>query len=288
MSDDPSHDHEIDTGKGTFALSELGSLMPGMAEIMPLVGARIWKCYYAGKAGNRALARFQLKEAVNLMEKGAFLRPKYAENMDKFITDEVGALGKCIEAEDWEGFESAFAAMVDAANAYHELYDKSFLRWKIPDSPPPDLDLTPRPIGRLPAPSLPRDGVLARRYRKPVHDPLRGLGPARRHRGGPQRARRPERRSRRNALPPAPGVEYRTHCPAGAQHACPADTVIDSPSVWTNTSPSITTVYSSKSGRWPGSDHPAGLSMTATETSAVPVVSLPTNSEIVLGGVPAA
>ncbi|HLN41186.1 MAG TPA: hypothetical protein VK215_01965 [Acidimicrobiales bacterium] len=144
MSDTADHDHEIDTGKGTFALSELGSLMPGMAEIMPLVGARIWKCYYAGKAGNRALARFQLKEAVNLMEKGAFLRPKYAENMDKFVTDEVGALSKCIEAEDWEGFESAFTAMVDAANAYHELYDKAFLRWKIPDSPPPDLDLTPR------------------------------------------------------------------------------------------------------------------------------------------------
>jgi hypothetical protein len=144
MSDTSNHDHEIDTGKGTFALSELGSLMPGMAEIMPLVGTRIWKCYYAGKAGNRALARFQLKEAVNLMEKGAFLRPKYAENMDKFVTDEVGAVSKCIEAEDWEGFASAFAAMVDAANAYHEVYDKPFLRWKIPDSPPPDLDFSPR------------------------------------------------------------------------------------------------------------------------------------------------
>lgn len=144
MSDTTDHDHEIDTGKGTFALSELGALMPGMAEIMPLVGARIWKCYYAGKAKNRALAKFQLKEAVNLMQKGAFLRPKYAENMDKFVTDEVGAVGKCIDSEDWEGFESAFGAMIDAANAYHELYDKSFLRWKIPDAPPPDLDLTPR------------------------------------------------------------------------------------------------------------------------------------------------
>jgi len=144
MSGETDHDHEIDTGKGTFALSELGALMPGMAEIMPLVGGRIWKCYYAGQAKNRALARFQLKEAVNLMQKGAFLRPKYAENMDKFVTDEVGAVGKCIDSEDWEGFKAAFLAMIDAANAYHDLYDKSFLRWKIPDSPPPDLDLTPR------------------------------------------------------------------------------------------------------------------------------------------------
>jgi hypothetical protein len=106
MPSTADHEHIIDTGKGTFSLDDLGHLMPGMAEIMPLVGARIWKCYYAGKAENRALARFQLKEAVNLMEKGD--------------------------------------AMVSAANAYHEVYDKEFLRWKVPDQPPPDLDMTPR------------------------------------------------------------------------------------------------------------------------------------------------
>ena len=144
MSDVPEHDHVIDTGKGEFALSELGHLMPGMAEIMPLVGGRIWKCYYAGKAQNRPLARFQLSEAVNLMEKGAFLRPKYAENMEKFLTGEVAAVSKAIESEDWDAFETAFLEMVGAANAYHEIYDKEFLRWKIPSEPPPDLDFTPR------------------------------------------------------------------------------------------------------------------------------------------------
>ena len=35
-------------------------------------------------------------------------------------------------------------AMVDAANAYHDVYDKPFLKRKIPDQPPPDLDMTPR------------------------------------------------------------------------------------------------------------------------------------------------
>ncbi len=144
MSDTADHDHVIDTGKGTFDLSELGHLMPGMAEIMPLVGARIWKCYYAGQARNQALARFQLKEARGLMEKGAFLRPKYADNMDKFIDEEVATLAKCIDSEDWDSFDAAFDAMVEAANAYHDVYDKSFLKWKIPDQPPPDLDMTPR------------------------------------------------------------------------------------------------------------------------------------------------
>jgi hypothetical protein len=142
MTDD--HAHTIDTGKGTFGLDDLGPLLPGMAEIMPLVGERIWKCYYAGRAKNQPLARFQLKEAVNLMQKGAFLRPKYTDNMDAFISTEVEAVKAAIDSEDWGAFEAAFKAMVEQANAYHDLYDKSFLRWRIPDAPPPDLDMTPR------------------------------------------------------------------------------------------------------------------------------------------------
>jgi hypothetical protein len=138
------HDHVIDTGKGHFNLEDLGPLLPGMAEIMPLVGARIWKCYYAGRARNKPLAAFQLKEAVGLMEKGAFLRPKYNDNIDKFIAEEVGAVKRAIDSEDWEQFEVTFAAMVGAANAYHELYDKPYLKWKVPEMPPPDLDMTPR------------------------------------------------------------------------------------------------------------------------------------------------
>lgn len=138
------HEHVIDTGKGSFPLDHLGPLLPGMAEIMPLVGARIWKCWYAGKARNKPLAAFQLKEAVGLMQKGAFLRPKYDENIEKFVAGECAAVKKAIDAEDWEAFEAAFHAMVDAANAYHELYDKPYLRWRIPDAPPPDLDMTPR------------------------------------------------------------------------------------------------------------------------------------------------
>jgi len=80
-----SDEHIIDTGKGSFSLSELGHLLPGMAEIMPLVGDRIWKCYYAGMAKNQKLARFQLKEAVNLLEKGVFLlgeRPQIGGGFD--------------------------------------------------------------------------------------------------------------------------------------------------------------------------------------------------------------
>jgi hypothetical protein len=140
----PPHDHVVDTGKGKLTLDELASVQPGMARVMPEIGARIWKCYYAGLAQNQPLARFQLKEAVNLMKMGVLLRPAYTSDMAKFIDAQVEPVKQAIEDEDWDAFESAFRVMVDEANAYHGLYKKSFLKWKIPDMPPPDLDLTAR------------------------------------------------------------------------------------------------------------------------------------------------
>src|SRR5262249_7395004 len=136
------HDHEIPIKGGSFDLSDLGHLLPGMAEIMPLIGERIWKCYYAGKAGNRKLAAFQLNEGVHLMEKGPILRPKDTEDLRPLISGVVASLKANIEAEDWAAFEATFTTMVDQANAYHEKYDKGYLRWQLPSSPPPDLDLT--------------------------------------------------------------------------------------------------------------------------------------------------
>lgn len=144
MSEVPSHDHIIDTGKSHLTLEELGHIQPGMARIMPEVGARIWKCYYAGKAKNKPLAKFQLKEAVNLMEIGVLLRPKYTDNMYKFIEEQCEVVKQAIENEDWDSFDAVFDEMIEHANAYHELYDKPYLRWKIPSEPPPDLDMTPR------------------------------------------------------------------------------------------------------------------------------------------------
>jgi hypothetical protein len=142
MSDVPDHDHLIDTGKGMLTLAQLGSVQPGMARVMPEIGARIWKCYYAGRARNQPLARFQLKEAVNLMNLGVTLRPAYTNDMARFIEDTVEPIRQAIEDEDWDRFESLFHTMVDEANDYHARYKKAFLKWKIPEMPPPDLDFT--------------------------------------------------------------------------------------------------------------------------------------------------
>jgi hypothetical protein len=140
----PEHEHIVDTGKGKLTLDELAQVQPGLARIMPEVGARIWKCYYAGKARNQPLARFQLKEAVNLMETGVVLRPKYRHTMGAFLETEASRVAKAIESEDWDEFEEAFHVMVARANVLHANYEKPYLVWKIPEFPPPDLDMTAR------------------------------------------------------------------------------------------------------------------------------------------------
>jgi hypothetical protein len=134
----------VNTGKRTLTLDELGMIQPGMARLMPEVGTRVWKLYYAAQARNWPLARFQLKEAVKLLELSAFVRPKYTDNLEAFIGEHCEAVRGAIEARDLAAFDTAYTGMVEAANAYHALYDKPFLRWKTPDAPPPDLDLEPR------------------------------------------------------------------------------------------------------------------------------------------------
>ena len=56
----------------------------------------------------------------------------------------------------------------------------------------------------------------------------------------------------------------------------------------TRRQPASTTVYSSKSGRWPGSSQPCGERMRATLTRSSPVFTRPTNSSMRFGFVPAA
>ena len=127
-----------------LGIEDIAAMQPGLARLMPEVGARVWKLYYAAHAKNWPLARFQLKEAKKLMELGAITRPKYEENLGKFIEENVKPMMAALEAEDLEKFDRELEHAIEQANAYHELYDKPFLRWKVPSSPPPDLDLTPR------------------------------------------------------------------------------------------------------------------------------------------------
>ena len=52
------------SGKNTMTLDDMATIQPGLARIMPEIGARTWKLYYAAKAQNWPMAKFQYKEII--------------------------------------------------------------------------------------------------------------------------------------------------------------------------------------------------------------------------------
>jgi hypothetical protein len=111
---------------------------------MPEIGARTWKLYYAAKALNWPNAMYQWKETKKLFELGAYTRPKHEAAIEEYLRDDWAPLEKAIQAQDWDAFQKGFDKAIDSANAWHEKKEKPYIRWKLPDHPPPDLDLTPR------------------------------------------------------------------------------------------------------------------------------------------------
>ncbi len=134
----------VNNGKAEISLDELGMTQPGMARLMAEIGPRMHRLYYAAQAGNWPLARYFGKESHTIFEIATVVRPKYDDAMTEFLAERYTPVMKAIEAKDFAAFETAFRDMVEASHAYHDQFDKPYLRWKLPENPPADLDLTPR------------------------------------------------------------------------------------------------------------------------------------------------
>ena len=87
-------------------------------------------------------------DAIPALRASATEFKQVEEAINKYLEEDWSQLEAPIKEQSFAAFETAFVHCVDMANAYHELKDKPYLRWKLPDTPPPDLDLTPRPSSK--------------------------------------------------------------------------------------------------------------------------------------------
>jgi hypothetical protein len=136
------------TGDGDVSLEEMAVIRPRLGNVMLDVGQRTWILYYAARAGNWRMARSQCDEIGELLELGAMIRPRYAAHLRQFVAEDWPRLRTAIENADAEQFEAAFKHTEAQWNAYHELENRSFIRWSVPDMPPPGYDLEPRETDR--------------------------------------------------------------------------------------------------------------------------------------------
>lgn len=125
-------------------LEALTALQPGLARLMPEVGARMWKAYYAADARNWPLAAWQLRELEKLLRLCMVTRPKYRQDLQAYIDEELEPLHRTLRAQDGDAFRAHFETAVVEANEYHRRWKKPWILWKLPELPPPDLDLTPQ------------------------------------------------------------------------------------------------------------------------------------------------
>lgn len=132
------------TKHGPLTADEIGEALPGGARIMDELAHRYWVLYYAAKAGNWELARYMEKESEKVLQILAKVRPKYAEDLDVFIREDLAAIAHAIDEKDWPSFEAAYRRGIEASDVYHEKYNKVFLRFRLPDRPPDWFDLSPR------------------------------------------------------------------------------------------------------------------------------------------------
>src|SRR6185295_190298 len=102
------------SGKNTMSLDDMATIQPGLARIMPEIGARTWKLYYAAKAENWPMAKFQYKEIIGLFELGAFMRPKHEAALNQYMEENWKPLADAIAAKDFAAFEKAYHASIEA------------------------------------------------------------------------------------------------------------------------------------------------------------------------------
>jgi hypothetical protein len=78
-----------------------------------------------------------------LQRRLAIIRPKYAERLATYETAMLGPVFVAIETQDRAAFDRAFGAATDDANKQHVETGYGYIRWKLPDDAPQDVDLGP-------------------------------------------------------------------------------------------------------------------------------------------------
>jgi hypothetical protein len=124
-----------------LTLDQLVELQPGLGRLMPDVGRRYGILYYAARGGNWDLAAHQLRQLRHLFRLGATTRPKMAKHLEAFEHGTLDRLETALQARAWPDFERLFRDGIESANRFHAVTNHPEIRWRLPATPPDDLDL---------------------------------------------------------------------------------------------------------------------------------------------------
>jgi hypothetical protein len=135
--------NRVRTRHAELSLEEIADGLPGTGEVMASVGRCYANCWHAARGGNWQLAAYFFRRTRSLLRGLGVRRPKYTTQLAEFEASSLAPLLRTIDARDWEAFDAAFRAGIDEANRYHVVTNHPYIRWRLPDDVPRDLDLGP-------------------------------------------------------------------------------------------------------------------------------------------------
>ena len=131
------------TRHGELTLDEIGSLMPGLGTLMPVISDRYGWMVHAARGGNWPLDRYQLRKVQHLFQVGKLTRPKWVKVIDRYVQESLEPIMEAIRARDLEKFEAQVQDAVDEANRLHQEYNYGYIVYRVPDDPPQHMATSP-------------------------------------------------------------------------------------------------------------------------------------------------
>jgi hypothetical protein len=124
--------------------------VPGIEQFMNLIQSEHAKLWFAGSAGNWALAAYQLAEIKELMSDVEDLYPTFknlplGEMLDAVVTGPIVEVEKALDGKDAAAFAGAYDKLTQACNSCHQATGNGFLVIQRPTGPAfPNQNFAPR------------------------------------------------------------------------------------------------------------------------------------------------
>jgi hypothetical protein len=96
-----------------------GNIQPGLGTVMIEYANRFSRMYFAVKAGNWDMAKYQHDEMLEIQEVGETTRPGRAPMLQAYEKGFLEAVDQAITAKDSQAFDAAYAKAVDGCNGCH-------------------------------------------------------------------------------------------------------------------------------------------------------------------------
>jgi hypothetical protein len=124
-----------------LTLKQIAKIQPGLGTIMMEFGHRFYIVYYAAKAKNWDLAKYELHELIEAQEVAEVTRPKYKKDLKAFEDTFLNPLNETIKNKNFDKFSKLYNKSLNGCNACHIKNAHPYIKYKLPKKPPKFLDL---------------------------------------------------------------------------------------------------------------------------------------------------